>query len=273
MQVDNQALDESQFESGYNAQEPAAVPEPAKEPEAKPAEQKEEKSGAIDPVKALFEKVEKLEARTRNAEGHIGGLNHQQKLMQETLQAASKAATKQVDDAPTQAQVKEAMTDPQEWAALKTSYPEWAKATEQIIDAKVKAQPGFDPAAVDKIVAERVAAETADVRKEMIDSHLDGIVDGDWNAEVKSEKFAKWFEGQSEAIKALGGSKKMTDAAKMLRLYEASKKAPPAPDPAKEKEVSARQKRFEAAVNPRGAGGHAVTSSDLDDFEAGYNGR
>lgn len=262
------AADEAQFDAGYNAQEPTETPVPAKEPEPKAVEPKETKP-AEPSIKDVISRLEKFEASHSTLAGHIGGLQRSQKEIQERLAAAT-AATKTVADAPTQAEMKDAMADPQEWAALKASYPEWAKATEQIIDAKVKSRPGFDPAEVDKIVAERVAGETAAVRREMIDSHLDAIVDGDWNAEVRTEKFAKWFEGQSEAVKALGESSKMTDAAKMLRLYEASKKVPAA-EP--KKDVSTRQKRFEAAVTPKGAGGHAATNSDLDEFEAGYNGR
>src|SRR5674476_1457225 len=125
--------DDSQLEAGYS-DAPATVPEPVKPP-------------TVDPVKKLADKFEKLEVRTRNAEGHIGGLNHQQKLLQENLQAASNKAATQVTSAPTQAQVTEAATNPAEWDALKADFPEWSTATEKFLDAKLsKIKP--DPAAI-----------------------------------------------------------------------------------------------------------------------------
>lgn len=272
--MENQLADESQFESGYSS-EPTETPEPVKQPEKKQEEQKEKSEAnpveQIDPLKELMARFDKFEASHNNLAGHIGGLQRSQKEIQERL-AAAQAATKTVNDAPTQAEVKDAMTDPQEWADLKTAYPEWASATEKIIDAKVGTQPKIDPAEIDKMVSERVAREAASTRQEMIDSHLDAIVDGDWLSEVKSEKFGKWIDGQNEDIKALANSSKMTDAAKMLRLFQISKQTKPEQkiEP-KPKEISPRQKRIEASVNPRGTGGHASSTTDMDEFEAGYS--
>src|ERR1035437_1076593 len=107
-------LDESQLEAGYS-DTPAVVPEPVVVEPPK----------VDDSMKVLMDRFDKLEVRTRNTEGHIGGLNHQQKLLQETLQAASKAATNAASDAPTQAQVHEAMKNPQKWDALTGDFPEW----------------------------------------------------------------------------------------------------------------------------------------------------
>lgn len=273
MGMDNQAADTSDFESGYS-NEPTETPVQVKEPEPKKAEPKKEAAEPVDPLKEVIARMDKYEASQNKLAGHIGGLTRNQQEIHQLL-AASKKATENVGDAPTQAQVKEAMADPKEWAELKSAYPEWAAATEKIIDAKVDAKaPKFDQEAIDKLVAQRVAGETAAVRKELIDSHLDAIVDGDWMAEVKTDAFGKWMEAQPAEVKALGESAKMTDAAKMLRLYQASKQAKPvaelAPEP--KKDVSTRQRRFEAAVNPKGAGGHAGSSTEIDDFTAGYSG-
>lgn len=179
-----------------------------------------------DPLKELTEKIAKLEGQVRNVNGHIGGLNHGQQQLREMMTAAGTAAAK-VKEAPTQAQVAEAMTNPAEWDALREDFPEWATATEKLLDARLSGlqqkAPAIDPAAIDRIVEERVAKQAATVRLEVIDSHLDAIIDGDWNATVKTEQFGKWLDAQPDDVKALAESSRLTDAAKMLRLFDKSR--------------------------------------------------
>lgn len=270
-----ESQDDAQFESGYSGA-PTETPEPKqteKKEEQKPA-QPTAKQEAPDTIKEVIARMDKFEASQNKLAGHIGGLTRNQDEIRQFL-AASKKATENVADAPTQAQVKEAMTSPKEWEDLRSAYPEWATATEKFMDSKLatlKAPPALDPAAIDKMVEERVARQASEDRQESINSHLDSIVDGDWEEAIRTEQFGKWLEAQSPEIKALAESSKLRDAAKMLRLYERSKKvdAKPAPTPEPKKDTSARQKRFEAAVNPKGTGGHATGRSELDEFEAGY---
>lgn len=210
----------SQADNTVNADaQAAATPAAQSAEEAKP-----------DLVKELAEKVGKLEGQLRNVNGHIGGLTAGQREMREML-TVSKSAAETVKDAPTQAQVKQAMQNPQEWDALREDFPEWATATEKLLDARLSGlQPqaaSMDQEAIDKIVAERVAAATAQQRAEMIDSRLDEIVDGDWKAEVKSEPFGKWLQAQPGEVKALAESANLADASKMLRLYSKSKQSNP----------------------------------------------
>jgi hypothetical protein len=129
----------------------------------------------------------------------------------------------------------------------------------------------LDPEAIDKRVEERVAKQTAEVRQDTIDTYLDNIVDGDWMDEIQKPEFSMWLDKQPEDIKALAASSKLRDAAKMLRMYQKSKVPMKQPELEQKKDTSTRQKRFEAAVNPKGTGGHASSRSDLDEFEAGYN--
>jgi hypothetical protein len=256
--------DDGQFESGYS--EPTETPAQAKQPEVKEAV-----AEPVDPLQAVIARLDKFEASHSTLAGHIGGLQRSQKDMQSTL-AAAQAATKTVSDAPTQAQVKDAMTNPAEWDALKNEFPEWATATEKYMDAKLatlRAPQALDPAAIEKIVGERVAGESAAVRKEIIDASLDAVFP-DWQVDVKTPAFAAWLKTQPAAIADLGASEKVGDAARMLKLYEMSKQAKPVTEPIKQ--VSTRQKRIEAAINPKGAGGHAAGSSDVDEFESGESG-
>ena len=256
-------LDESQLEAGYS-DTPAVVPEPVVVEPPK----------VDDSMKVLMDRFDKLEVRTRNTEGHIGGLNHQQKLLQETLQAASKAATNAVSDAPTQAQVHEAMKNPQKWDALKGDFPEWGDATEEFVDAKIndrmsKIKPTVDPQVVSKIEAQFDAKLDAARYEDAMDK-LDVSFDG-WRADISTPAFKTWRDAQTPEVQQLGDSRKYSDAAKMLQLYEKSK-VKPAEKTAPVTQVSTRQRRLESAVNPRGSGGNDVARrTELDDMEAGYN--
>lgn len=260
MAIENQD-DAAQFESGYD-DKPTETPAAAvAEPEAKPATP--EPVAPADPIKELMARFDKFEAGHNKLAGHIGGLQRTQQEIQQTL-AAAQSATKAVADAPTQGQVKEAMANPAEWDALKADYPEWATATEKLLDSRM---PAFDVKAFEADIKEQMRGETATVRQEIINSSLDAVFPG-WMDEVKTPEFKAWFGKQSDAIKALTSSDKVGDAAKMLKLYDASKQAPA---PAPKKEISTREKRIAAAVNPRGAGGHAAGSSEQDEFESGYS--
>lgn len=261
---------DASFESGYD-NEPTVTPVIAK-PEEKQVEATQA-AAVVDPIQELKARLDKYEAGHNTLAGTVGGLNRTQKEMQ-TLLAAAQTATKKVDDAPTQSEVSQAITDPAEWAELKRQYPEWGAATEKGMDARIEARLAqqkaqtMDQAAIDKLVEERVAGKSAAIRTEVIDAHLDAVVDGNWREVVLSPEFVEWEKTQSEQVKALGTSSKMTDAAKMLRLFEASKKATQS---IKRSEASARQKRIEAAVTPRGSGGHTASNADIDSFESGYS--
>jgi hypothetical protein len=189
-------------------------------------------NSAGDPIREIHDRLARFEASHNTLAGHIGGLKRSEQELRQ-LMAAANAATRKVDNAPTQAQVSQAISDPLEWAELKRQHPEWAHATERGMDARIEARinahlaaqgSAFDQVAIDRMVAQRVAGETASVRAEMIDSHLDSIVSsGDWNREVQSPAFEAWLRVQRPEVQALGESAKMTDAAKLLRAYEASR--------------------------------------------------
>lgn len=247
--------DDSQLEAGYS-DAPVVIPEPVKP----------------DPLKELSDKFEKLEVRTRNAEGHIGGLNHQQKLLQENLQAASNKAATQVSSAPTQAQVTEAAANPAEWDALKADFPEWSTATEKFLDAKLsRIKP--DPTAITKLQTEFGTKLDMARYEDALDA-LDVTFEG-WRAETSATEpsgaaFRKWMATQTPEVQALADSNKFSAAARMLRLYEKSK-VKPVPKVEPKPEISTRQRRLEAAVNPRGSGGlDGSARTELDEMEEGY---
>lgn len=263
--------DNEEFESGYGAAEepqPEAKEALKEEPqqEATPVPEKAEEP-KVDPLQEIRDLLEKQNARIRNTEGHIGGLNHNLKQMQETL-AASNAAAQRVAEAPTQAQVKEAMSNPKEWDELKADFPEWSAATEKLLDARLSTVGKVDMSAIQK-VEEQLRNETASIRKEIIDSTLD-VVLPNWTEEINKPEFVTWMQAQPAETQALASSDKVCDAAKMLRLYDQFRSKPPEPV---KSNVAARQKRIEAAVTPKGTGGFTPAKTDMDEFEAGYAGR
>ena len=83
----------------------------------------------------------------------------------------------------------------------------------------------------------------------------------------------KIADHQPEDVKALAASNKVTDAARMLRLYEKAKVAPPPARTQTPAPNRAFARTTAAAVPPRGDGGHPPGPSEDDDFEAGFNSR
>jgi hypothetical protein len=259
---------DADFESGYGStptETPAAAKPDTPDPKPEPATAPE----PVDPIKDLAARFEKFEAGHNKLAGHIGGLQRTQQEIQTAL-AAAQAATKTVADAPTQAQVKDAASSPSEWEKLKEGYPDWALATEKLLDSRMP--PAFDAKAFEDKLMQEMQGKTEAMQEKIVNAALNAVFPG-WAKEAKTDAFKAWLAAQPDDVKALSASDEIADAATLLKLYDASKTAKPAPSPTPtpKPEVSAREKRLAAAVNPRGTGGHASGSTDLDEFESGYN--
>lgn len=265
MGMEDQAADDAQFTAGYD-NKPTETPAPVKpEPEQAPATPEPE---SVDPLKELAARFEKLEQGHNKLAGHIGGIQRSQQEIQAAL-ATAQAAAKTTQDAPTQAQVKDAAEDPQEWANLKEQYPEWATATEKLVESR---QQKFDAQAFEAEVDRKLEGKTAAMQQIIIDSSLSALFPG-WKKEIQTDGFKAWMESQPDDVKALSQSSDVGDAAQMLKLYDTFKRTPPAAPKANPKpDTSTREKRLAAAVTPRGTGGHSAGSSELDEFESGYSG-
>lgn len=256
---------DADFESGYGntpTETPAAAKPETPDPKPEPAAAPE----PADPFRDLAARFEKFEKGHDTLAGQFGRLQQSQKEITDQL-AAAQAATKTVADAPTQAQVKNAATSPAEWEKLKEGYPDWALATEKLLDSRMP--PAFDAKAFEDKIMQEMQGKTEAMQERIVNSALNAVFPG-WEKEAKTDAFKAWLAAQTDEVKALGASDEIADAATMLKLYEVSKTAKSAPVPTPKPEVSAREKRLAAAVTPRGAGGHASGSTDLDEFEAGY---
>lgn len=266
--------------------EPPAKPEP-KEPEAKteeaPAKEEAKPQGqaeakADDPfagVKAELESmrtklgvVDQLDHRFKSFEGRI----HKIGSAVEAL-AAAKAAASTVAEAPSQAQMKEAIADPVKWKQAKEDFPDWAEAVEERLAQERAALPQPQTVDVNGIktqitsdVAPLIEAAKAQARDEarvlaLVDAKHEG-----WEETIQTPEFEAWFQKQAPDVQALARSPKARDAIRMLDAYAEDKKKADAERLKKEQQAE----RLARATTPKGVPAQPSTLNDADAFESGY---
>ena len=256
-EVVDTSADDAAAQAAFDAEvggAPTVTPEPQPAEEVKP-EVKPEPEPVIEYAqitKAEYADLMAKASQVDKAFGKIGGI---ERVLQQ-LQA------------PGQVEVND-----EDYAALTAEYPELAKTLiegQKKALSRIKGSASVDPAAVDKIVSERVAQ----TRMEMIDSTLDLIVNGDWREDRKSEAFMKWENEQPAEVKALVESDDLRDAARMMRLWKSHKDTPkPTPAP----KTSSRKQQLEAAAaTPKGTGGAIQANPNSDEaaqaaFDAQFN--
>ncbi len=239
----------------------AKAEEPKQEPEAKAED---------DPLagfKAELESMrEKQDARLRNIEGHIGGLNSQLK----TALATAKAVEKTGGEAPSTTQIESAASSSAKWKALKEDFPDWVDAMDGRLAEIQAAIPKANPVDVDGLKAELTTNVTQLVNEAGTRARQMARVDAkyeDWEETVKTPEFETWFETQTPEVKALGASAKASDAIRLLDSYEDSRKKTEAG--AKAKAVN--EARLKSAITPKGVPSAQPTSlNDVDAFERGF---
>ena len=180
-----------------------------------------------------------------NAFGQLGGM----KQALERIQSAT----------PTGQKVE--ITD-QDFAELRTEFPELAALQIKGLQNVLSRMQGTGQAASSPDVAALVQTQVAAVLHQRDIEALDEVVP-DWNKEVKTPAFKQWFDGQPEAVKALGASEAPKDAKRMLTLYSNRPKPKP--------QVSTRQRQLEAAAAPHTSRGAAAQDAAVDDFDVGFN--
>jgi hypothetical protein len=237
---------ESNFEAGFDSgstETPTEETKPAAEEAPKEEAAPEPKYAQI--TEAQYQDLMAKAASVDKAFGKIGGIER----TLATLQTPSGQSIEVSAD---------------DFAELREEFPELAELQAKGLNkvlGKLKG-PASDPAAIDKLVGDRVA----DVRKQLIDASLDAIVDGDWVTEFNSPECQTWMNSQPENVQALAASDSARDAARFLRMYQASK-AKPKPEP--KPEPSTRKQQLEAAIPPKGTGGHPSSPKE-NAFAAGF---
>ena len=259
---------------GDNPPPPAPPPEStepkveAVETPAAPAPQAEEK---VDPyanlhpdVRAKLERFDQLAAsqttlvsQLREATGRIS-----------SLQSQWDKAKSQLEAKPTEKQVAAAVKDPEKWASLKKDFPEWGEAIAEFVESRSTKGPSFDPAEVEKLVAQRAEATTAELQKKF-NEDLVTVAHRNWRNDVKTEDFGAWYRLQPAEVQVLSSSTDPLDAIALMDKYHEYRKKPV------EAVQDARKATLAAAVTTKPkAGGTPVksiedmTPDELWDHEA-----
>lgn len=254
------AQEEAAFSDGFNAVEtkterPAPESKPA-EPEAKPANEPVAQEPAKEPeqapvaaltpqeiteLRAAAQAIPGMQTKLREAYGRIGALND---LLHK------KSEEKKADGQP-------AALSRLEMKRIKEAYPELADdLTADIGDAlaslKTTAQ---DPAEMERLIADRVALASLELRKEALaERHPD------WEDVKKSDVFWKWMgELPADEAKAIQTSASPMFIASKLDTFKTWRDKA-----SKAKEKS--QERLTAAIAP--TGGSSAGKSTLSDDEA-----
>lgn len=260
---------EAAFASGFNEMRgietpatPASDPAPEKaEPEPEKSEPESEPPKAEEPPqKQPWEDVlDKFQSRIRNIEGHIGGIASQLK----TIQAASKAVEKTGIEAPTAAQVEQAVTS-KRWDEIRQDYPEWAEAMDERLAAERAASkaPAVDLDGIRKEVGTTVSSAEEKFRQELRkrDELLVEFKHPGWKDVARSAEFNAWFKAQGADIQRLAESEDAMDAIRLFDTYKSVKKTV----------KQDKEQRLRSAVTPQGSPARPPTINDEDAFNQGF---
>lgn len=235
-QVYSEASADADFDSGFtpdldtptatpaveNDHESAEATAPAPAPEAQPAPKFAQVTE--DQYRELFEKASQVDQTRAELNkirdtvfGSLGGL----KQSIDRMQAQGGRIELSADD----------------FADLRAEYPELADVQLKVFNKILARQPGgaVIPEELETRVVQKFNDELGSrvdrTRGEIIDSHLDAVVDGDWKQVAGSAEFNKWLETAPPDIKALEASMSVRDAARVLRAFVKAKAAPAASAP------------------------------------------
>ena len=255
-EVVDTSADDAAAQAAFDAEvggSPTVTPEPKPAEEVKP-EVTPEPEPVIEYAQITKAEYADLMAKANQVDKAFGKIGGIERVLQQLQQ-------------PGQVEVND-----DDYAALTAEYPELAKTLiegQKKALSRIKGSASVDPAAVDKIVSERVAQ----TRMEMIDSTLDLIVSGDWRADRASEGFKAWEAAQPAEIQALAASDDLRDASRMMRMWKQHKDTPRTPAP---KPSSRKQQLEAAAATPKGTGGSIQANPNSDEaaqaaFDAQFN--
>lgn len=262
------------FDSGFNNAGPTQTTTPAEEldtapdevavvvetpaPEPKYAQITEEQLANLLQISTAIPDIKAENKRQFDAAfGKIGGM---------------KEALDKIQSATPAGQMLEISED--DFAEMREEFPELAamqiKGMNKALSKLRGTGTAFDPSQIDGRVDERVtAAVQASERK--AEAKLMRAYHRDWIDVVRSNEFKAWHEtlpaDERTKLKLSNDSEFVAD---YLDRYKASIK--PAVLKVDDKAANSRQKRIEAAINPKGTGGHAAGPSEDDEFDAGFKG-
>jgi len=224
---------------------------------------KEEFEGLKASAAAVEELRTTLTQNSDKAFGKIGGIERLIRELQNTTPAGEAVELSEEDMA--------------EFAA---EYPELATMQRTVFNkalSKIKLRgtgtgEAFDPAKLEEMVAPRIdtALKGVDDRVEyLVESRLLSREHPDWREVVDAGKpdsknaYRTWLATQpAEYQKLVNSTFDSSVISEALTKFKAAEKA--------KATASQRQSRIDAAVTPRGVGGHAAAPSEDDDFNEGF---
>lgn len=274
-QQQQEAQAEADFAKGLSSvrggEKPAEKPEekaPEKPVEAAKEPPKDEWEGVppkvreeIEALRAKDAEREKLAARVRNAEGHIGNLTSKLKAAEE----AAKAAREKKE--PTPEEVAAAEKARLRKTTLKEDLPDVAEEIDEIrkeMSALPKSQINAEEIEA-RILAEaekRIAQAREDAQREARKLAPIDVAHPRWEVTISSPEFISWEKKQSQEIQAIASSDNPLEVIRMLDLYAAEQK--------KAAQKAERKERLESAITPRGQPTVPdTTESDEEAFRRG----
>lgn len=166
----------------------------------------------------LSQQTQHLAQQLSTATGRIGSL-------QSELARAKAAPVAAAPVAPTSTAVNDALASPDKWKALKSEFPEWAEATEALVQANrsvqaapaAPAQPAVDVASMQQTIKDQLRQELEQATLQTVEAAHPG-----WLQTVATPAFAAWRDAQPPEVVALGSSPHAADAIHMLSLFKAT---------------------------------------------------
>lgn len=242
------------------------------EAERKAAEEAERKAAeeaawnSLPPVvRSKLESIDKMQGTMDKLAGHIGGMKRQ---LDQTIATAQTAAKEAGTKAPTDAQVQEALSDPEAWQQFEEDFPDFAKPIATELNA------------IRKSIGERSNAVDPDSLAEQIEKRVSSQIDAaeerayvrlkhpDWKNTVKTEDFKSWLQAQPEDMQARAESDLADDAIALLDGFNEHRKA----REEAQRQQQKRQSRLQGAVAPRGTPVPPVQGlSDEQALARGFN--
>jgi hypothetical protein len=207
-------------------EEKALETAPEEKPEAVPAQAEDPYAGVSPAVRAKLEQIDQLANansqmlhQLKSAEGRVAAF---QRELTESKKAQATASV-----APTQTDISRAAADPEEWAQLKSDFPEWGRAMEAFVDARLQGVRAgeVDPSKIDELVAARLASGEAGLMRKVSEVLVENRHAG-WKQTVNTPEFLAWMSVQDEGTKALASSEDSLDAIKLLDGFKSAQAKP-----------------------------------------------
>ena len=243
------------FEDDEQTTTPAAESKPADESRDEPKEEPAAPKYAQiteDQLTDLMAKVSQIDEGKRQIDtlsGHLGGMKQVVESLKQQRKSLSAGQLKRVT----------------------AEYPELAEA----LQSDLSEMGGVDPAEmerrVDSVVEARVSAKAVEFETKLL-----RFYHRDWAEVAASNEFSTWKstlpESERSKLDTSNDAEYIADKLTEFKTAKAAGDKASADAAAKAQSLNNRQKRLEAAVPPRGTGGHTSSKSGVpNDFQAGWD--